>query len=297
MKKKLLIIGYGSIGKRHSEIIKENFKNIDLYLFTNQKIKKTKILHDIEYINNFDFIIICSETYKHYEQIKFIEKKCKNKKILVEKPLFHNYKKLNIKNNKFFVGYNLRFHPYLQYIKKFIKNKKIFKISVSCNSYLPKWRKINYRRSYSSSKKLGGGVLLDLSHEFDYLSWIFGKINFHSFLIGKKSNLQVNTEDSAIMISKIKNIDVVINLDFFSLINRRELIIDAKNFSIHLDLVNSIMKVVYLNKIKNLNLKNYSINQTYIDELKDFFKKKPKFLCTYKEALKTNNLIDLAKLK
>ena len=47
-----------------------------------------------------------------------------------------------------------------------------------CHSYLPQWRKKNYKKSYSSNAKLGGGVSLDLSHEIDYIQWIFGNINF-----------------------------------------------------------------------------------------------------------------------
>ena len=33
--------------------------------------------------------------------------------------------------------------------------------------------KTNYTKSVSAQKKLGGGVLLELSHELDYLKWIF----------------------------------------------------------------------------------------------------------------------------
>ena len=56
------------------------------------------------------------------------------------------------------------------------KKVKVFNINIISNSYLPKWRKRDYRTSYSSSKSQGGGVLLDLSHELDYLTWIFPNI-------------------------------------------------------------------------------------------------------------------------
>ena len=35
--------------------------------------------------------------------------------------------------------------------------------------------KKNYQYSVSAQKKLGGGALLELSHELDYINWIFGK--------------------------------------------------------------------------------------------------------------------------
>ncbi len=49
--------------------------------------------------------------------------------------------------------------------------------SVECGSYLPDWRPgNNYKKSVSAKKDLGGGVLLELSHELDYIRWIFGEI-------------------------------------------------------------------------------------------------------------------------
>ena len=62
----------------------------------------------------------------HFSQLKILEKKIKNSYILVEKPLFEKKKFLNITQNKVFVGYNLRFHPVLIFLKKFLRKKKFF---------------------------------------------------------------------------------------------------------------------------------------------------------------------------
>ena len=49
-------------------------------------------------------------------------------------------------------------------------------MSINCSSFLPSWRKnIDYQSSVSAKKSLGGGVLLELSHEIDYLIWLIGK--------------------------------------------------------------------------------------------------------------------------
>ena len=95
-----------------------------------------------------------------FQHIKLIEKIFINKKVLVEKPLFHKSINFNLKKNKYYVGYNLRFHPVIKFLKNKIKKKEIFSVSIFCNSFLPKWRKnIDYSNSYSSQKK-GGGVLV-----------------------------------------------------------------------------------------------------------------------------------------
>ena len=88
---KIVIIGYGSAGRRHARIINNNFKNIEINILTKQRVKKFrsfKNLNEIKKINP-DYIIIASETIKHLNQLKYLEKNFKNKKILIEKPLFH----------------------------------------------------------------------------------------------------------------------------------------------------------------------------------------------------------------
>ena len=79
------------------------------------------------------------------KHLYFIEKNFKRKTILVEKPLFENLKKFKPKYNKVIVGYNLRYHPVLKFIREYIV-KKILSIYIYCQSYLPDWRKkINYK--------------------------------------------------------------------------------------------------------------------------------------------------------
>ena len=143
MKKKILIIGYGSIGERHAKILSK-FKEVSkIYVLTSRTCKKFNKIQDIKKIKNInpDYIVISSRTNDHYKHLSFIENNFKNKVVLVEKPLFETYKKLKVFKNKVFVGYNLMYHPILIFIKNFVKNKKIFSININCQSHLPNWRK------------------------------------------------------------------------------------------------------------------------------------------------------------
>ena len=152
----------------HAHVLSK-FKNVyKIFVFTKRDpngFSKLRYLNDIKSINP-DYVLICSKTSDHFKHLGFVEKKLLNKTILVEKPLFDKNKSLKIKRNKVIVGYNLRYHPIIKFLKKKIRNKKIYSTYIFCGSYLPDWRKSrNYKSSYSSSKKEGGGVLLDLSHE------------------------------------------------------------------------------------------------------------------------------------
>ena len=96
---KILIIGYGSIGKRHEEVLLEleNIEQIDIV--TNQYLsnKRTfKNLEDIQNLNDYDYFIIASETNKHYTQLKYLESMLTDKIIFCEKPLFESQKILKI---------------------------------------------------------------------------------------------------------------------------------------------------------------------------------------------------------
>ena len=206
-----------------------------------------------------------------------IEKKLKNTKVLIEKPLFDKFYNIRINklNNQYFVGYNLRFHPVIKFLKKKIINKKIFSANILSHSYLPLWGKKNYTNSVSASKKLGGGVLLELSHELDYLKWIFKKINILSVFNKKLSNLKINTDDVLNVSGKInKKTFFNLNVNFFSRIETRSIKIDGKNFSIDANLIKNSIKISNGGKIINKDFSKFSILNSYKEQYLNIFRTK-----------------------
>jgi len=125
MNKSVLISGYGSIGRRHVNILSKLVKKKNITILTNQKLSSFRTIKTLESLNEVDphYIVICNPTSDHLNRIKFIEKNYKNKLVLIEKPLFAKPNKINIKRNKYFVGYNLRFNPIINFLRKKIKSK------------------------------------------------------------------------------------------------------------------------------------------------------------------------------
>ena len=82
-------------------------------------------------------------------------------------------------------------------------------IKAICQSHLPSWRKnINYQESNSARKKYGGGALLELSHEIDYIQWILsGNLNLNFASLRRISNLKIDTEDDVSIFGKIRKTD------------------------------------------------------------------------------------------
>jgi len=265
---KILIIGFGSIGKRHYDILSK-FKNSKIDVVSKQRIHNINIftsLEDIDNLNIYDYFIIASETIKHFKQLKYIISKVDNNKILVEKPLFSNFETLDIKNNSVFVAYNLRFHPVLNKIYQLIKNETIYFANIICGQYLPTWRNNrDYRESYSSSLKKGGGVLRDLSHELDYTTWLFGNLSNFEYINAKVSDLEISSDDIFSMIGITEN-KIIVNLtvDYISKKAIRELIIHTKNKTLKVDIINN--SIIEYNKKGNeshIKLQQKKSNYTY----------------------------------
>ena len=293
---KVLIIGYGSIGKRHEEVLL-NFNNVtQIDIVTQQTLpnKTTYIsLKEIPQIEAYDYYIIASATCQHYEQLKYLELTLSNKLIFCEKPLFETTKKLAILKNKVYVGYVLRFYPLIKQLRELIKDKKVISVNVNCGQYLPTWRpNSDYKNSYSAKKEEGGGVLLDLSHEIDYVQWLFGEMNEMKSYQLKVSDLDIDSDDLTMLIGKTKKDTIVnISIDYISKITYRKMLVHTLSESYELDFINHSM----IKKDKNGQEKTYkadNIDRNYMfTQMHQSILNNTGSICTYSEALKVMNTI------
>ncbi|MFY4858856.1 Gfo/Idh/MocA family protein [Aliarcobacter butzleri] len=293
---KVLIIGFGSIGKRHYDVLSKLSEIQSIDLVTKQNIENKICYKKLEVVNNinqYDYFVIASETNKHFQQLKYLEGNVKNKLIFCEKPIFQSKQKLEIENNKVFVGYVLRFHPLLEKLKEFIKNEKIILVNAKCAQYLPSWRpNTDYKNCYSAKKDEGGGVLLDLSHEIDYVQWLSGQINEIKSYQVKISDLEINSDDLTMLIGKTyRNILVNISIDYISKITHRKLFVETFKYTYELDFISNKL----IKKDKNGVEETYSfsnLERNYMFEKMhlDIFNQQ-KNVCTFKEALEVMDTI------
>jgi len=293
---KVLLIGFGSIGKRHFEVLSQMAKIQSIDIVTKQTIEN-KIcyvsLDVVANINEYDYFIIASETNKHFEQLIYLEDSVKGKSIFCEKPLFESKKNIEIKYNTVFVGYVLRFHPLLQKLKEFIKDEKIIFANAKCGQYLPSWRpNTDYKKCYSAKKEEGGGVLLDLSHEIDYVQWLCGNIEKLISIQTKVSDLEINSDDLTMLIGKTDtNAIVNISIDYISKITHRKLLVETLENTYDLDFISN--KLIKKNKLGLEEVYSFSnLERNYMFETMhlDIFEKR-KNICTIQEGIEVMNTI------
>ncbi|WP_086248672.1 Gfo/Idh/MocA family protein [Campylobacter vicugnae] len=289
---KALIISMGSIGTRHAEVLTS--MGIEVSAITSQNIRSLECFNDLKSVNldKFDYFIIASPTHLHYEHLSYIDTNVSGKIILCEKPLFDKFRDFN-PNNKIFIGYNLRFHPLILELKNMLNPSEILTIEARCGQYLPSWRKKDYTTTYSAKKELGGGVLLDLSHEIDYLSFLCdSKLELIKSYQAKVSNLNITSDDICMILAKCNKTLINISLNYLSKTPYRQILIETNNNSYHLDLITNTLKIVDQDgKITQIQKPNLQRNDTFkamhIDALN-----MQNHICTFSQAMDTMRLID-----
>jgi predicted dehydrogenase len=285
---KILVIGYGSIAKRHVKNLLK-ITDFEIIVYTNQTSQKKKNCTFYSSINDCldkkpNAAIIANVTSEHKKIIQLL---IKNKiPLFIEKPLSNSYLGIDelvkdIKINKIptLMGCQFRFHTCIKKIKELLDENKIGKVlsvKVECGSYLPNWHKNeDYRLGYAGRKDLGGGVVLTCIHELDYLYWLFGDVEQVFSITGKFSNLEINADDLSVILMKFKNKTIAeVHLDYFQKPEIRSCKIIGTNGTLYWDSLENSVNYFDLSKnkwIKIIKVKNYDRNQMYVDELKHFF--------------------------
>ena len=277
----ILIVGLGSIARKHIEAIQFLNYNATIYALrsTNNIVQERGIINVFSLDNldiTFDFAIISSPTHLHFKHIQLLAEK--NIPLFIEKPAVHSLDKsaelislIEAKNLITYVACNLRFHPSVLFINEYIKTvpNRINEVNVYCGSYLPDWRPgKDFRKIYSANENMGGGVHLDLFHEFDYTTWIFGKPIKSSSNKRSVSSLEINAVDYANYCLEYNNFTANIVLNYYRKKTKRTIEIVLDNQIINVDLVKNIISDE--NDQILFQSSNFEMINTYYDQMKYF---------------------------
>ena len=215
MIKRILIVGSGSAGSRHLRLARTLFPSSEIKVLSHRTQSDNPefsngCVGNIEEAKQFaPQIAVIANPSTFHTQIAH-EMALEKAHLLIEKPLSSSVEGVAdliklCKDNELvlMVGYNLRFTPSLKFFRDLLRKEVIGDLlSVRCEvgQYLPSWRtETDYRQGVTARKELGGGALLELSHEIDYLRWIFGEVDWVRTTLRQQSKLEIDVEDSVHM--------------------------------------------------------------------------------------------------
>ncbi|MCW7497021.1 Gfo/Idh/MocA family oxidoreductase [Leptospira levettii] len=296
MMQRILIVGYGSIGKRHLSIARDSFPSAEIKILSRKKtdyfpINSNGCLFTLDQVKEFkpEIAIIANPANFHIETALFLASL--NCNLLIEKPLSNALSgidellhEVESRNLILQVGYNLVFLPSLQYFKDIIHSDrigKIYSVRAEVGQYLPTWRPdADYRDTVSARSDLGGGALLELSHELDYLRWIFGDVDWVHAFIAKQSDLDIDVEDMVHLVIGFKNfitskpLIASVDLDFIRQDRTRNCIVIGEKGSLRWDGIKGIVEVFLSSKNtwEVLYEREHQPNISYIEQFKHFIK-------------------------
>jgi predicted dehydrogenase len=285
---KILVIGAGSIGKRHARncaVLGAEVSIHDVVPSSLQTLCKETGYTAVQDLSaalkneSYDAALVCTPNHLHVPVA--LEVVDAGLDVFIEKPLSHTFegveeliKKINSNQIIAMGGFNLRFEPGLQYLKRSINLSDVAFAQIESGFYLPSWRPgTDYRKSYSANKSMGGGIILDDVHELDYACWLFGYPKSVQCSFGKFSDLEIDVEDTADFHFTYPDKTIIIHSDYLQKRYARSCKIGLRNGNtIEWKFGDSVTEYTGETKKVFSYKDSFDLNTLYLDELRVFFR-------------------------
>jgi predicted dehydrogenase len=253
---RLLVVGGGSIGKRHLT----NFKQLgveDLAVVDPRPDRRQEVADRVGVTRGYpdlaaaldeatyDAVVVGTPTVFHTEMAA--KSLNAGAHVLMEKPIAMTEAGLadvlaaaDRRRLAFMVGYTYRFWPPLQYLQRLIADQvlgPVYFADVTFSEYLPDWHPWeDYRAWFMSKKEQGGGAMLDESHAVDLARWLFGEVAELSCSTGNVSHLEMTADDHAhFLVHYTSGARGTIHMDLFGRRHRRHIEVLCRDGNISWD--------------------------------------------------------------
>lgn len=247
---KLLVVGCGSIGRRHArnarlldaEVILCDVDETRMREF-GEEIGASGYFTDFEEAarcSGADAAIVATPSNLHTAPARALI--ASGVHVLMEKPLCTSIAEAQalrplVRDSGlvFMMAHTYRFRAEWVEIKRILDTNplgRVYSAESMGGWYLPDWHiREDYRHEYAAQKKLGGGVVLtSLSHFFDLVAWFFGDIKDISGARMRLGELDIDVDDAVVCtLRTVSGAVVTISEDFLCRCPRRSLRINAEH--------------------------------------------------------------------
>lgn len=323
---KVLVLGAGSIGLRHLRVVRHLWPQAACAVWvhsperppTGDQLAGVSVLSTWSEIEAFapNFAVVCTPAPTHAQwAARLVGLGCN---VLVEKPLDSDLGRAAElqgveagQGRCVRVGYNLRHSPLLGRLRQLVQTQALGRVlSVRCEvgQDLRTWRAgRDYRESVSARAALGGGVLNELSHEIDYLHWLFGVPLWVQAHLGHHSALEVDVEDQALLwlaypsASGPMPLVASVALDFFRQDPTRTCTVVCERGTYRLDLMSKLLqqRLSGQDRWADLMTASSDADASYVAQWQAFdaaTQGEPSDCCTLEEAVGVMQTIALGRL-
>ena len=247
----VLFVGLGSIGTRHLrnlfQVAKE--KGIEVQADALRSSMRP-LAADVEgllraqyvsydQLGHYDVAFITNPTHLHAHTLAELAGRADC--FFIEKPIFegtgYDLEQLGLgPGQKAYVAAPMRWCGTFLALRERRNTLAPYSVRVICSSYLPDWRPgVDYRTVYSAHKEMGGGVTIDLIHEWDYLVDLFGApLEAYNFK-GTYSHLEIDSDDLSVYIARYPSLLAEVHLDYFGRTYRRTIELFCKEGTVTAD--------------------------------------------------------------
>ena len=315
---RVLIVGSGNIAQRHMRNLRSLFPGAAVVCVSSSgrrlevsEVPATEVSSSIEEALDSlpDFAIVASPANLHLDHAARILER--DIPVLVEKPLCLSLREkplclLERGFERVGVGYNLRFLPSARVVKQILDKEELGKITTAfaeVGQYLPDWRPgTDYKSGVSAQKDLGGGALLELSHELDYLQWFFGNFTHVMATTRNSGQLGIDVEDNVdAMLISAEHTVVHLHLDFLQRVPARTFKVVGEKATLVWDLLRNEVMILMPGgeRQRAFSDPSYDRNDMYLDQVNafvDFALGAGRFDSTLKTAERVMRLIDAIRL-
>jgi predicted dehydrogenase len=245
--RRALVVGYGSIGARHARLLAE--LGCDVAVVSAREVAFPQRYPSLARgwsEHQPDYVVLANATDRHHATMSELAALGHTGDVLVEKPIFDRV--VPVPSHAFRqtrVAYNLRFHPVVMALREELVGQAILSVHAYVGQYLPSWRPdTDYRESYSAHADQGGGALLDLSHDLDYLGWVAGGWQRVAAIGGRMSTLEITSDDVFSLLYESERCRAIgVQLNYLDRLGRRRIIVNTADHTYEADLVRGLLYV------------------------------------------------------
>jgi predicted dehydrogenase len=310
----VLVVGAGSIGRRHASNLRQLGVQ-SLAASDSDPVRLQQIEDELE-VEGFadlesalrslrpDIVFICTPPVFHIAQA--LPALRSGADVFIEKPLSQSMECVAelrteaLKSNRVVqVGYNLRFHPGIQMLKRLVEEGvagSIMWARAEVAQYLPDWRPSqDYWQSYTARRELGGGIILDASHEIDYMLWLMGSPRELTCMAGRVSGLDVDVEDCATILMRMRSgAQADIHMDFAQRTVARSCVLAGDRARLEWDYAWNQVRILRRESPLEVIDYDFEANQMYVAEVEDFFSSVQQRLTTNKSLAESELTLSVA---